>query len=165
MAVNEYIAEANEEAGHHGTNWYHPTTGALTPLGMAVVGRGLEILQAAVWTSVEHKGFHDVTPPRGFPEEIALMHSELSEALEANRDGDPVIWYRDGNSGDKTQPFSVGTIEEPAYNKPEGQDVELGDVIIRIADSIGCHDGNLAAAVLDKLTYNQTRAYKHGKKF
>jgi NTP pyrophosphatase (non-canonical NTP hydrolase) len=78
-------------------------------------------------------------------EMIALMHSELSEALEGLRAGDP--------ESDKIHGFS--SVEE-----------ELADVIIRIADFSCARNLRLGQAIQAKFAYNTTRAHKHGgKKF
>ena len=73
---------------------------------------------------------------RNFGEMIALMHSELSEALEADR--------RDLMS-DKIPGFT-------------GIEEEFADVIIRICDLAGRRKLNLGQAIIAKLAYNQTRA-------
>jgi NTP pyrophosphatase (non-canonical NTP hydrolase) len=86
------------------------------------------------------KGFWET--PREEGTLIALMHSELSEALEAVRHGNP--------PDDKIPEFS-------------GVEAEFADVIIRIMDYAGYHDLNVAGAVIAKMEYNPTRPYKHGK--
>lgn len=92
------------------------------------------------------KGWHDT--PRQPAELIALMHSELSEALEELRNGRPVqeIYY---NRGSK---------------KPEGVPVELADCVIRIMDFCGLHKIDLAEAITIKMDFNETRPRRHGGK-
>lgn len=77
--------------------------------------------------------------------QIALMHSELSEALEAAREGDP--------DSKKIPGFS--SIEE-----------ELADVVIRIMDTGQHMNLNIGAAIMAKVRHNHRRKKMHGgKKF
>lgn len=75
---------------------------------------------------------------------IALVITEVSEALEAARDG-------------KYTMYAVG-------DKPEGVVVELADAIIRIFDLCEKLGLDLKTALLEKLDYNETRPIKHGNK-
>ncbi len=68
---------------------------------------------------------------------IALMHSELSEALEAMRN----------------------------HDKNEDIAEELADCCIRIFDYCGAKNIDLEKTLLKKIAYNKTRPYRHGKKF
>ncbi len=85
--------------------------------------------------------------PRSFGELIALIHSELSEALEDYRNGFAAnqIYYGDGQ-------------------KPCGVPIELADVLIRIGDLCGYFGIDLEQAVKEKLQYNKSRPYRHGGK-
>lgn len=93
----------------------------------------------------EH-GWWQEDKPRTFGDMIALFHSELSEALEAHRDGHSVteIYYE----GDK----------------PEGVPVELADVLIRIFDFCQQYDVPIQKALMEKMLYNEKRPYRHGEK-
>ena len=81
------------------------------------------------------KGWWD--KKRNDGEIIALMHSELSEALEAMRNH--------ANTADIAE--------------------ELADCCIRIFDYCGAKNINLEQALLKKIEYNKKRPYRHGKKF
>jgi NTP pyrophosphatase (non-canonical NTP hydrolase) len=73
---------------------------------------------------------------------IALIHSELGEALEEVRSGRFRAYVKDG--------------------KPEGMVVELADAAIRIMDLCGGLGLDLEEALRVKAAYNEGRPYKHG---
>lgn len=104
-----------------------------------------ELIVESHQTAVEH-GWWEEQPPRSFGDQIALMHSELSEALEQFRE--------------HHHPSEI-YIEDA---KPEGVAVELADVLIRIFDTCGYYGVDLQQALTLKLAYNKTRPYRHGGK-
>lgn len=79
------------------------------------------------------------------PEKLALIHSEVSEALECYRDGEPVFFT--GENG-----------------KPLGLGIELADVVIRVADLCGHLGIDLDYCVRVKSEFNERRPYRHGGK-
>lgn len=84
--------------------------------------------------------------PRGFPEIIALLHSEISEAFEEYRNGreEHEIYYEG--------------------SKPCGIPIEFADEMIRILDTCSQLEIDIDEAMKIKLEYNKTRPYRHGNK-
>ena len=103
-----------------------------------------DLIKEAHQTAVEHGWWEE---ERNIGECLALMHSEISEALEG---------YRTGHG--------IGFCYEGKKHKPEGFTVELADVLIRIFDLCGRHNLPLEEALQEKMAYNKTRPYRHGGK-
>ena len=118
-------------------------------------------------------GFWD--DPLDFGTAIALIHSELSEALEEHRNGNPMIYYphnRCGECGGRCIPDAANDCPDSpetcgAYQKgkPEGIAVELADAVIRIADLCGYMGIDLESVISEKMKYNESRPYRHGKNY
>jgi len=102
----------------------------------------IENFCADVHDWAKSKGWWD--NERNEAELIALEHSELSEALEGMRHGNP--------PSEHIPDFSA--VEE-----------ELADVVIRIADHSHAMGYRLGEAIVAKMEFNSGRPYKHGKMF
>jgi len=82
-----------------------------------------------------------------FPEVVALIHAEVSEALEEYRKDTSIRYIYFSKDG-----------------KPEGIPVELADVIIRILSYCGSHNIDISSAIDLKMIYNAKRSFRHGGK-
>lgn len=92
-----------------------------------------EMVQQAHQTA-KRKGFWDT--PRETGTMLALIHSEVSEALEADRNCDD-----------------------------EGFAEELADIVIRVADLAGGMGIDLETEIARKMTCNAERPHLHGKQY
>jgi NTP pyrophosphatase (non-canonical NTP hydrolase) len=101
----------------------------------------------------EAKGWRE--NPVSFGEAMALLHSEVSEALEAWRS-----WgTRDATDYDlNPHGLDIGH----GLAKPEGVGSEFADVLIRLLDDCAIFGIDLEAEYERKMEYNRTRAYRHG---
>jgi hypothetical protein len=111
----------------------------------------LSDLQKQIHETAVEKGWWE--DDRNFGMVLALIHSEISEALEAWRES-PVHFYLGAPSGP--------LVEGP--RKPEGWGIELADAVIRILDVCEVHGLNLQDLIEMKMEYNKTRSYRHGGK-
>ena len=102
---------------------------------------GWRNVQHAVHQNAKEHGWHDT--PVDPVTALALIHCEVSEAVEGLRHGNP-----------------------PSEHIPEFSAVEeeLADVVIRCMDLAGAKGYRLAEAVIAKHEFNKVRPHKHGGK-
>jgi NTP pyrophosphatase (non-canonical NTP hydrolase) len=103
------------------------------------------------WWSLQSDG------DRNFPEQLALMHSELSEVLEEFR-----------KYGLDKEQFIYDTITTYAngfkHSKPDGIAAEFADLLIRVFDTCEKYEIPLEKALKVKMAYNKKRPFRHGGK-
>jgi hypothetical protein len=131
----------------------------------------LRELQTTIGENNEAKGFHGDRPERGdfVPGERgdrAFENAErfyqanlhmliVSEAVEAHDE------IRSGRAADETYyPTTIGLSA-----KPEGVPSEIAEGIIRGFDYFHRNNIDGAAIIVEKIIFNTSRPYKHGKKF
>lgn len=99
----------------------------------------LKHLQTEAWEIAEDSGFHEGEEwgdSRSRAKILALIHSEVSEALEADREGD-----------------------EEEYAE------ELADIVIRVLDHAETEGIDLTQEIESKFEKNRQREFKHGKNY
>jgi NTP pyrophosphatase (non-canonical NTP hydrolase) len=111
------------------------------------VSKSLNEMKAEVVAFEESKGWSP--NDNQFGTSLALLHSEISEALEAYREGDwGSIRVEDG--------------------KPEGVDSEIADTFIRLLSTWAQYLDPLGFDLEEsfdlKMEYNRTRSHRHGGK-
>ena len=105
--------------------------------------KSFNAIQEKVNATAHEKGWYDKPAEDGT--RIALMHSELSEALEGLRHGNP--------PSDKIGDLGFSQVEE-----------EFADCIIRILDVSQERKWRIGEAILAKAKYNEGRSHRHGGK-
>ena len=103
--------------------------------------RAVHRVQRKIYANAKSKGFYE--KPWNDGEQIALIHSELSEALENVRKG------------------FLPSDKIPAFS---GVEEEMADVIIRILQCAEVRGWRVAEAILAKMIFNAGREHMHGGK-
>jgi len=112
----------------------------LAPASMTIADLVYEANKTA-----KEKGWDD--PPPTFAEALALLHSEVSEALEE---------YRNGYAPSEARTRHDG--------KPEGIPSEMADILIRVGHYCAIFGIDLDEALRVKLEWNKSRPHRHGGK-
>jgi NTP pyrophosphatase (non-canonical NTP hydrolase) len=109
----------------------------------------LDEMQAEVYVNNKAHGWYD--EERTVGDDVALLHTEVSEMFEAFR----VTGLSDATESDP------GLAYPP---KPEGFGSEVADVFIRLLDTCERRGVDLQFEYERKMAYNRTRPYRHGKR-
>jgi NTP pyrophosphatase (non-canonical NTP hydrolase) len=135
------------------------------------------------------KKIHQINVKNGFYEDkknigemLALIHSEVSEALEADRKGFYCQYVRisvpieeslggDGQSSINSAEYCLELKDDDVFKhhfkskvKDNFED-ELADIMIRVMDLAEFKGIDIESHINAKLRYNSLREYKHGKKY
>lgn len=116
------------------------------------MSRSMTELQIYIHEWARRLGWWDDSNTKTVGDQIALMHSELSEALEV---------IRHGHSPEEF--WGLPATHDPG-RKPEGFGIELADCVIRILDTCQRYGIGLEQCIEIKMAYNETRPYRHGGK-
>lgn len=121
------------------------------------------LLQNLMYRIAKVKGWHD--PAKSFGEMILMMHTELSEVVEAYRteDGNATnIWH---SHVDQVLEDKDGcTLISSGSSKPEGCPIEMADLTIRQLDMCEVYKIDLLDSIFVKAFFNLTRPQRHGNK-
>lgn len=187
QALDAAIADA--QRGHRPSEWER-VAGDLAAAAIAYVDhveekraeqpKGLQQMQDEITAWCERKGWRgEGSAPVTFGDTMALLHSEVSEALEAYRDwklkdatADPRTMKHDPrcptahlafpSQGDMLLCTCEEVLGHSLTPKPEGVGSEFADILIRLLDDCDRWGIDLAFEYERKMAYNERRPYQHG---
>ncbi len=126
----------------------------------------MEKLQKKAHKTSRDKGFWTGEENDNIPTKLALIHSEVSEWLEAYRKdpkapcGKMELVTIEG----KKQVQMLSVIEGGGVRPVTKEEEEAADVFIRLLDLCERQGIDLARVTLVKMSYNETREHLHGGK-
>lgn len=123
-------------------------------------------LAKQVHENAKSKGFFD--SPKNIGEMLCLIHSEVSEALEADRNNNYADNHylqemeAEGYTWKDSEMSFRSAFEKCIKNSFED---ELADIMIRVMDLAAFKGIDLEYHIKHKMQYNSLREYKHGKAY
>jgi NTP pyrophosphatase (non-canonical NTP hydrolase) len=105
------------------------------------VHAAVEVLQRACHGAAQHwwvdpkTGIDERTNPKNFDQKLLLIVSEIAESMEGNR---------------------KDLMDDKLPNR-KMREVEMGDALIRLCDTAGGYDMDLAGAIVEKMAFNAVR--------
>lgn len=126
------------------------TLRSINPMTARDIKLGIDCLAEYIHACAVKKGWwKGGVEKRNKGELLALVHSEISEAMEGLRS--PL------NHDIKACYYDL-------QNKPCGFGIELADAIIRILDICVAYEIPISNLLFTKINYNTKRPYRHGNK-
>lgn len=138
-AYQKAVQEARQREFDQQTQAMRTTLMAMAPSLIAQLNQ----FQALCHEQMLRQGFWEGSADN-FGSKVALVHTELSELLEANRNNI--------EQDDKIPEFT-------------GEEAEAADTFVRLMDMSGRYEWRFGEALIAKMLHNLTRPYKHGKKY
>jgi NTP pyrophosphatase (non-canonical NTP hydrolase) len=117
-------------------------------------------LAKKIHENAKSKGFFD--SEKNIGEMLCLIHSEVSEALEADRNSNYTTCNMNVING---WHFDEDFKPEFTKNVKNTFEDELADVVIRVLDLCAFKGIDIEAHIKAKMRYNSLREHKHGKKY
>lgn len=125
------------------------------------------------------KKIHENAKAKGFyekdinvAEKLCLVHSEVSEALEADRKNHYTEHEEAWHLQEMANPQVGGYFHSDAeflglfaMSVKNTFEDELADVVIRVLDLCACKGIDIESHIKAKMRYNALREYKHGKEY
>ena len=121
----------------------------------------LNLLAAAIHRNNIEKGFYE--REKNIGEMLCLIHSEVSEALEADRNNRYAMRtdMRELNNRVNDEIF----ISEYVNNVKGSFEEEMADIIIRVLDLCAYREIDIEQHIKAKMRANKNRIKYHGKKY
>jgi NTP pyrophosphatase (non-canonical NTP hydrolase) len=120
-------------------------------------------LAQEIHKNARKKGFFE--KEKNIGEMLALIHSEVSEALEADRKD------RYANLSDSQLNVLLGWVQDIDFSKDYSDKVkgcfeeEMADIVIRVFDMCAFKGIDIERHIRAKMRYNSMREKYHGKKY